>query len=408
MNRRELSMFLVLIAVSAGAMFALSGCQNSSNFAWDLEGSGPPPPPPTTPGNPFVPNPNCTAPGNCTDGETVTDAFTQASVSSKVDIVWMVDSSGSMSNNQDALKANASTFTNRLVASNVDFKLMIITSDSGTDSMLKPRCGENGGSVITSSNAADFGACAVVGDNGSGRENGVESVRRALDASYPRGPWNSSATPAPLNPGFLRSDADLQVLFVSDEEDQEDGNPPGSNSWDNKAGVTADDITALRQEMAQDLEDGGRLFNNRYAYFPFVANHIAFLQGLKSGGKKVRAHAIVSTVISTDPADQALCTYLGSTEEIGQRYIAIANLLGGSVTDVCGNWASTMDKLGLQVSGLESCFALSKVPTDTASIAATVNGAAVDSSGFSYVPTGNQVCFDSVPDAGASISITYH
>jgi hypothetical protein len=109
-----------------------------------------------------------------------------------------------------------------------------------------------------------------------------------------------------------------------------------------------------------------------------------------------------------EPTDSTSCYYSASTEEIGQRYIAAADLLGGSTTDICDNWANTMDKIGLHVSGLESCFGLSKVPTDTSSITAMINGAAVASGGFSYVPTGNRVCFASVPDAGASISITYN
>lgn len=389
------------------ALFSLLGavgflaCSSSNRFGYGEETGPPSAPLDSSVPNPFDPLPPPPPPNGPTE---YTDLFQQAASSAKVDIVWMIDSSGSMRDDQQELSANAEAFTDRLENANVDFKLMVITSDSRSDGMLTPRCGTTAGSVITNANASAFAACAIVGDTGSGLEEGLEAVRRALDPQYPKGPWNTAATPKPLNSGFLRSDAALQVIYVSDEEDEPDDKPPTSNSWRGKLGVTDADIVALRYEMAPILDDEGRPFDNRYAFFPFAANHASFLKGLKpSGGPKVRAHAIVTRRIDKNDPDS--CYHSDITEEIGQRYSAVASLTGGSVTDFCGAWNTTMDQIGLVVSGLEKCFTLSHIPTDRASIAAQIDGSTVTS--FSFVAAGNQVCFDSVPPAGTSILITY-
>jgi hypothetical protein len=265
---------------------------------------------------------------------------------------------------------------------------------------MKNQCGQ----YVTKDNADLFATCAVVGTGGSGHEEGLESVRRALDPQYPIGPWNSSAAASPLNAGFLRDDADLQIVYVSDEEDQPnaDQTKDGAVPWSGQSGVTADDVTKLRAEEAADLADGGREFNTKYAFIPFVENYVTFLKGLKpAGGPKVRAHAIVTTLL--DESDD--CHTRSSTEEVGQRYIAVANLMGGSANDVCASWASTMDDLGVQATGRDSCFALESVPTVRSSISATVGG---DPASVTYVATGNRVCFKPIPAAGADIVVTYH
>jgi hypothetical protein len=397
-SQRRIDVFKnIILLVGLGALF---GCNTSNPFAWNIEGTGPPPPLTATggPTNPFDP-----APPQLPQGEEApeyTDTFTQANAL-KVDIMWVIDSSGSMGDNQQSIRNNAAAFTNRLTQANVDFRLIVVTTASADDSELRNRCG----SIITSATAGQFANCAVVGTNGSGREEGAEAARRALDSTYPRGPWNPNATVNPLNPNFLREEADLHIIAVSDEEEQPDGDSPAQNSWRGRSGVTNDNITSLRNEMIADLADGGHAFDVNYAFFPLIANHATFFHALKAAnGPKVRFHSIVHT--NLDRSDD--CHTRNSTDEVGQRYMALANLMGGSVTDICGDWSNTMDELGLQASGLEKCFVLKKVPTDRSSFVVRVNGTTLAFDAYSFQPFGNQICVNAIPPAGAIVSITYH
>jgi hypothetical protein len=395
MAKRSILVCLAFAGLLTGA------CSQSGQYVLNIEGTGAPPAPPTDTTNPFVPPGGGTAPG------ITTDKFDQKTTAAPVDIIWMIDSSGSMENNQNEIRTNAAAFTNQLTNANVDFHLIVVTSDPSNDSMVQNRCPE----IIDKDHASDFANCAVVGSDGSGHEEGLEAVRRALDPEFPNGPWNTAAAPSPRNPDFLRANADLHVIYVSDEEDQPDG-----ASWTGKAGVDAADVAMLRQEMTLDLSDNGHGWDRKYKFIPFAAshsdvshsadpnNHVAFLRGLKTtAGTKVRAHAIVTNRL--DGSDD--CHTRTQTEEVGQRYIAVANLLGGSVTDICSDWSTTMSQIGLKAAGLEQCFALKFIPTDRGSIVVTVDGNALASGEFQYVVIGNQVCLKTVPAAGAHIEITY-
>src|SRR5262245_61128272 len=106
----------IFLGISAGCEPAGYGAQFSNN----PEGTGAPPAPlpPSIvdPLNPPLPPP----PGNPT---TYTDDFSQGNATAKADIVWVIDSSGSMGDDQQELSANASTFTGKLQSANVNFQL---------------------------------------------------------------------------------------------------------------------------------------------------------------------------------------------------------------------------------------------------------------------------------------------
>jgi len=423
-NTRTIPVLIMMFSL----LSALGACSGSSGFSWNLENSGEAPETPDNPVNPFEPTVVPTVEGvDPTGGH---DVFTQA-YSTKVDIVWVIDDSGSMEDNQEAIANNAELFTQKLESASVDFKLIFLTSDPESPKPTYPEDGSRRSAcqnkVITGANVDLFAECALVGTQGSGWEEGLESARRALDPAYPMGPFNSIEDADPILPGFLRSDADLQIVYVSDEEDQGDANPAGSNTWDGH--VSAAQIEAYRMEMPTDtvvvadsgipnggLRDGGHCFADndndnryctddtisRYAFFPLVENHVAFLEGLETGGRDVTAHAI--TIARLDGSDTT-CHVRRGYEEIGQRYRAVADLMNGSKTDICNSWTSTMNEIGLQASGLNKCFALSHRGVVEASIEVEVDGLAV--SGFEYSRHGNLVCLDEIPAVHSVIDITY-
>lgn len=166
----------------------------------------------------------------------------------KVDILWVIDNSGSMCEEQAQIRAQAEAFVGELVAAGLDFQLAVVTTDMVDPSqsgrfqnqaqasdvsltctieidisqcdvdeppslILRSSDYLRDGEVDSASLSRDFGCSATVGTDGDGFEAGLEAMRSALGDELSEG----------FNAGFLRDDAVLAVVFVSDENDCSDG-----------------------------------------------------------------------------------------------------------------------------------------------------------------------------------------
>jgi len=327
------------------------------------------------------------------------DTFTQG-YADKVDIVWVIDDSGSMVDNQNLLADNSPAFTQRLekaVEQGSDFRLIVVTTSATSpkcNDFLKSQCTKYApDGILTPATWQYFDDCVkdfAKLDGDCEQEEGIEASRRALDPKF---------SPV-FNPQFLRSDANLEVVYVSDEEDY--------HAWyDWKVGdkaldgvpVTQDMIDRLEKEMSTpDLQDG-RKRDGYETYFPLLENHLTFFKSLKSTtGTSFHAHAIVG-----HESTLASC----KAKEVGKRYIDFAKMTGGHVSDICGKWDDTLDAIGLKTAGLKSCFPLSVSPKDPASIKVFVNNLEVPPSSYSYHAVSNQICFSTSPLVGTYIYIDY-
>jgi len=121
-----------------------------------------------------------------------------------VDILWMIDSSCSMAAEQEALGDNFGSFLDVVDQLNLDYRIGVITADLDDLGSLH---GAPPYVTPTTGNAAQvFAANVVVGQTGSGAEQGFDSIRRALVEGAAG--------------DFLRGTAQLRVISVSDEDDQ--------------------------------------------------------------------------------------------------------------------------------------------------------------------------------------------
>jgi hypothetical protein len=170
----------------------------------------------------------------------------------KVDLLFMIDNSNSMAPKQALLKQRFPGFIQQLrdfaarglpawyhlgvVTSDLGAGNGCITNDGGrlntvdrTDSKNPKSCGLGGGlsfidfnQLAGSANVPDveaaFQCIASVGDIGCGFEHQLESVYHALTAGVPE------------NQGFLRDDAVLAVVFLTDEDDC--SAPPDTDLFD--------------------------------------------------------------------------------------------------------------------------------------------------------------------------------
>lgn len=129
-----------------------------------------------------------------------------------VDVLFVVDNSGSMEDNQDALATAFPTFIDYFeAAEGILYQIGVVSTDvedPGHSGKLREAGGlrwlDNG----TPNKAALFGQMAMMGTDGSGEEAGRAAVHHAITTELTR-----------HNAGFFRPDASLATIVISDEND---------------------------------------------------------------------------------------------------------------------------------------------------------------------------------------------
>lgn len=142
----------------------------------------------------------------------------------KVDILFVVDNSGSMATHQRNLSTNVAKFTSTFTRSSVlDYNIGVVTTDMEGSywGARQPCCGQLVGNVRvvnknTPSSDQVLAANFLVGTDGSAVEASFDPVVSALSLPNLTG-WNN---------GFYRPDASLVVIFMTDAEDQSQRTDP--------------------------------------------------------------------------------------------------------------------------------------------------------------------------------------
>ena len=237
----------------------------------------------------------------------VVDIFYQ-NPTDAVDILMVIDNSGSMQPYQDELGTNFSQFLTYFIEADVDYQIATVTTDVMSD-----EAGEIRGQVINTETAnaeQAFSQIVNVGVTGTGFEMGLEAAYQALTE-----PLVSTA-----NADFLREEATLSLIFVSDEED---ASPLPVNDY----------INAFRDIKGQRSRD---VFNASALVVDREANCDAY-----------------------------------STR--GDRYIDVAEQTSGVLGDICSeDFGSIVEELSLNTSRLRDTFYLTRMP-DLSSLEVRVN-----------------------------------
>ncbi len=138
-------------------------------------------------------------------GESNTDEFAQDG-NSKSDVLWIVDNSCSMGDEQTSLAINFSSFIQIVDALDMDYHIGVTTTDTGDNGGL-----QGSTPVVTPSTpdpAGTFATNVDLGTSGSGSERGFQSAYLCFSGGACGG-------------GFDRGDeAGLRLIFVSDEQEQ--------------------------------------------------------------------------------------------------------------------------------------------------------------------------------------------
>ena len=311
----------------------------------------------------------------------ITDSF--ALEPAPVDILWVIDNSGTMSELQYAIGGAFPNLEAELSALAIDWQMGILSTDM-SDPEHRGRMVEiaGDGSVFMDPSFSDvatrFALRVRLGEDGSPVERGLEASWAAL--SPPLGTHDHE--------GFLRDDARLAIIFVSDDED-----------CSHEGGLTEESSEACAADPAGLVA---------------VSEYLVRYEGLKEDSLDVSVHALVETGTT------------GEFEGCGggnpsSRLVAAARSTGGFVNPHCGEMAPMFTELGLQLTGRRSAFPLSRRP-DSDSISVRLETTDVMGqpptdvprdvamqSGWTWHEESNTVRLwgDMVPPLGTSVVVRY-
>ncbi|HOX45877.1 MAG TPA: choice-of-anchor D domain-containing protein [Myxococcota bacterium] len=303
-----------------------------------------------------------------------TDVFHQPT-EVKSDVLFVVDNSGSMGWAQTELANNFASFIAYATSLEVDYHIGVITTevndaetgqgDPDRDIFPGVLVQAPGRPKIITNQTPELNAAFTDNVNvgtccSDEQEAGLQAAHMALSEPLVSDPA--------ANDGFVREDAKLYLIMLSDEQDQSRGEP--------------------------DF-------------------YVDFFQSIK--GFRNTAWMKMSAIVGDAP-DGCPAGAAEPTAGSGSRYIEVANRTGGIFESICtSNWAQSLQNLGIDAFAAIQEFPLSR-PADPGSISVTVDGVAVPpcgtpgcSDGYTYYPDSNTIFFGDgiVPEKGDRIEIHY-
>ena len=360
------------------------------------------------------------------------EEFSQSVASNnKVDILWVVDGSGTMVNHQANLANNFRAFIDGFVSKGFDYRMAVTSVDawvrernynagacttnpnpsmspntiytSSADckatlatygDLTKFRDGDIYGAVggapgvrsgkylITSAMpeadvVTTFATNVKVGVRADGtRESGFQSIRAVLRRNADGSIGYNGETHTDLA-SFRRPDAFLAVIIVTDEEDQ--GRKPDNTTY------------ASTQEYVD-------------AFKTFMDGYTASVEG----ARRYNVSAITIDDINN-------CSYgLHAQATQGDRYVAIAQATNGVVGSICSqDFSAKLGEIAGRIAVLSTRFPLSREPV-SGTIYVRVDGNVIPQdmvNGWTYVREGDfhyvEFHGSAIPQQGAAINIDY-
>lgn len=263
-----------------------------------------------------------------------------------VDVLFVVDDSSGMRGAQAALASAMPHFVARLAERGADFHFGVITMDMED--------GARSGRLIGTPPFVDatepspnlaIGALVAPGTDGADETRGVEAVLAAVTPPLSTGP----------NAGFLRPDADLAVVFVTNSEDTSQGAPA-------------------------------------------LGSVVASLRAASGTGR---------VILSAIAGPEAGCTGPTGTAEPSTRYAQMVLRAGGTLHSICGDLSAAVEEITAEVLGAAR-FELAGDPRYS-TLDVEVDGGAVPRATWEYEAASNRVIFldEIVVPNGAEVAVTY-
>ena len=261
------------------------------------------------------------------------DSFSQPNTFDGVDILWVIDTSGSMARYETQLLAGIETML--LALPPASWRLAMISNDP-VRAMLEAQF-----PLVPGDDILDATAMYTAMLRGSYEEG--------FDAAY------EYIVSNPYASTWMRSDAALLVVFVSDEEEQ-------SN-----------------------------------AHFIDVSGFVTWY-GAQRGG------AVFLSSIVNHEAAETMCDWPPMARDIGYRYMEATDHFGGTIIDICAeDWSAGVAAAASSVEPHEM-WRLTHIPVES-SIRVFINGAV--NTDWTYSASDNTVYFTIIPFGGSLVEIGY-
>ena len=306
--------------------------------------------------------------GRAIDVEHHVDNFLQEPTP-KVDVLFVVDDSGSMADDQVLLKQELPNLVAEAASWGQDYHMAVTTTDP---LLVSGRFKGVPSWVDDTIDPSVFADNLLVGTGGHWEEMGLNGAWMAFSGANvastsitcinapnacPSGLWCHEGLCQGPNYGFLRDDADLVILLISDEEDSS----PETTDW--------------------------------------YIEHYASLKDPQSG-YGVKVHALVHD-------DQCLGAGYGT---MGSRYIEVVKQFDGHVGSLCtSNFSAEFADIAQKTFGLKDQFYPS-LPPDPSTLQVRVGGVEC-TTGWYWNAETQAVVFDSegscFPDYGDEVEIEY-
>ena len=275
-----------------------------------------------------------------------------------VDILWVIDDSGSMANQRKVLVNNFDRFLQELLSLNVKWQMGVVSTDPNDLAQLRGTI-----KVITTSTPNPrvvFESNTTFGPSRIKWEHGLRVAELAITGA--------NVLPGGPNDGLLRPNAALAIIALANDDD---------GSW----GTTDYYARAFRSAKGKGNE------------------------GLVS----------FSTIAGTTPSG---CTppgeagFYGSLAQPAFRFAAVATKTGGVVGSICdASFESTLIQIAEALNTLRRVFPLTLVPL-LSSLTVTVNGTLIPQdpiNGWQYQVDTNSITFlgNYIPPPGAILRLEY-
>lgn len=226
----------------------------------------------------------------------------------EVDILWVVDNSCSMAEEQRKLANNFDAFIRFFVGSGLDWHVGVVSTDvdaGGHSGKLRP-AGAGSQARFLTPEMPDveglFANMVDLGTGGSAEEAGLDATWLAIQ--QPSGELQTT------NAGFYRDGAALHVVVISDEEDQSGIRVPEFVTW----------------------------------------------------MKNLKPSADIPMSFSSIVTPKPVCGQAAAIDA-GLRYMDVSAQIGGQIESICvADWYPVLEALGLQAAGLKREYFLTEKP----------------------------------------------
>tara|TARA_Y100000592_G_scaffold86747_1_gene140427 strand:- start:235 stop:897 length:663 start_codon:yes stop_codon:yes gene_type:complete len=159
----------------------------------------------------------------------------------------------------------------------------------------------------------------------------------------------------PYSSTWMRPDAGLLVVFVSDEEEQ------------------------------SDLE------------YPTASDFVTWYSSMRMGS------VFMASIVNVE-ASESMCLWPPGPLDIGNRYMDATNMLGGTTVDICDDdWSPGVTDATHSIEPYEKIELTHKAETD--SIRVFINGSL--NHDWLYIESENTVYFTTIPSAGELVEVGY-